>query len=505
MLLFTKLLHLYCYRARLLRTFRPLHTIRIRNVDHIPGCIATPHGGPHDKRHTGKRHAPSNPQHHPPNTPPNHAQTHAQSHHPLNPPQSHHPHVDSATLDKNRRRAIAASGIGWGLDGFTWTMYGFALVAAMPALNMSSGHTGWITAISIVASAAGGVLFGNLADRFGRVKILSIVILGYSVFTALTATSQNGAQFLLWRTLEGLFFGGEWAVGATLVAEYTRPEKRGRALAIVQSCYAVGWAVSTLAYLTIYSLFPPEVAWRYLFLVGIVPALFAFVIRRTTKDATELTGESTHTAEAQPKPKVSRLFQSYLRKRTLTATLLGIGVQGIYYSVFLFLPTYLQTERGLSIVGTATYTWVAILGSFIGYLSSGVLLDAIGRRPTFLFFFLGSAGSVSLFILTPAAKPEFGIAIIFLLGFFSSGQAGGTGAYLAELFPTDIRATGQAFAYNFGRGLAAFGPLTVGLAAESIGWGSAIMAITIAGAVTGIIALALLPETKNSQLVDSIS
>lgn len=251
--------------------------------------------------------------------------------------------------------------------------------------------------------------------------------------------------------------------------------------------------------------FPPEVAWRYLFLVGIVPALFAFVIRRTTKDATELTGESTHTAEAPPKPKVSRLFQSDLWKRTLTATLLGIGVQGIYYSVFLFLPTYLQTERGLSIVGTATYTWVAILGSFIGYLSSGVLLDAIGRRPTFLFFFLGSAGSVSLFILMPAAKPEFGIAIIFLLGFFSSGQAGGTGAYLAELFPTDIRATGQAFAYNFGRGLAAFGPLTVGLAAESIGWGSAIMTITIAGAVTGIIALALLPETKNSQLVDSIS
>ena len=411
--------------------------------------------------------------------------------------------VDDKFLDKNRRRAIAASGIGWGLDGFTWTMYGFALVAAMPVLGMTSSATGWITAISIVASAIGGVIFGNLADRFGRVKMLTIVILGYSVFTALTATSQDVYQFLLWRTLEGLFFGGEWAVGAALVAEYARPEKRGRALAVVQSCYAIGWAASTLAYLTIYSIFPSEVAWRYLFLVGIIPALFAFVIRRTTKDASEVTGE-TISAKEKNRVKVSRLFQPDLRRRTLSATLLGIGVQGIYYSVFIFLPTYLQAERGLSIVGTATYTWVAIIGSFIGYLSAGVLLDAIGRRPTFLFFFVGSAASVTLFVLTPAANDQLGIFIILLLGFFASGQAGGTGAYLAELFPTEIRATGQAFSYNFGRGLAAFGPLTVGIASASIGWGYSIMAIAILGAVTGIIALSLLPETKNMQLVSSI-
>lgn len=411
--------------------------------------------------------------------------------------------VESNHLKKNRNRAIAASGIGWGLDGFTWTMYGFALTAAMPVLGMTSASSGWVTAISIVASAVGGVIFGNLADRFGRVRMLSVVILGYSVFTALTATSQDAFQFLLWRTLEGLFFGGEWAVGAALVAEYARPERRGRALAVVQSCYAVGWAVSTLAYLTIYSVFPAEVAWRYLFLVGIFPALFAFVIRRTTKDAVEVAPEP-QTGEKRKTPKFSRLFHPDLRWRTLCATLLGVGVQGIYYSVFIFLPTYLQAERGLSIVGTATYTWVAIIGSFIGYLASGVLLDAIGRRPTFLFFFIGSASSVTLFVFTPAASDALGILIILLLGFFASGQAGGTGAYLAELFPTEIRATGQAFAYNFGRGLAAFGPLTVGVAAASIGWGNAIMTIAVTGAVIGIVALALLPETKNKQLVSSI-
>lgn len=400
---------------------------------------------------------------------------------------------------RNRHKAVGAAGIGWGLDGFTWTMYGFALTVAMPVLGMSEGMSGWVTAISIVASAVGGVLFGYLADRFGRVRVLTWVILGYSIFTALTATSQNEAQFLIWRVLEGLTFGGEWAVGAALVAEYAKPAKRGRALAFVQSCYAIGWALSTVAYLVVFSLAAPEVAWRYLFLIGILPALFAFVIRRTTKDVERV----TEMQAASSRPSVKELFARGQAKRTIFATTLGLGVQAIYYSVFIFLPTFLRDERGLSVVGTATYTWVAIVGSFLGYLAAGVFLDWIGRRPTFLIFFIGSAASVALFVLTPAAQPQLGVPIIFLLGLFASGQAGGTGAYLSELFPTRIRATGQAFSYNFGRGLAAFGPLTVGLAAASIGWGNSIMLIACIGAAIGCFALAMLPETKNINILDS--
>ncbi|RWW91516.1 MFS transporter [Paenarthrobacter ureafaciens] len=404
---------------------------------------------------------------------------------------------ESSALRSNRRKAIGAAGIGWGLDGFTWTMYGFALTAALPALGITAGMSGWITAVSIVASALGGLIFGNLADRYGRVRVLCWVIVGYSVFTALTATSQDGVQFMIWRILEGLTFGGEWAVGAALVAEYARPERRGRALAFVQSCYAIGWALSTVGYLVIFSVAPAELAWRFLFLVGILPALFAFVIRRTTHDAVPVTAKTV-----QERPRVSELFAPGQVKLTVFATLLGVGVQAIYYSVFIFLPTYLRDERGLSVVGTATYTWIAIVGSFLGYLASGVLLDWWGRRPTFLFFFLGSAGSVAIFVLTPLAGPEIGVPVIFLLGFFASGQAGGTGAYLSELFPTRIRATGQAFSYNLGRALAAFGPLTVGIAAASIGWGNAILLIASCGVVIGCIALAVLPETKNRKLVN---
>lgn len=403
------------------------------------------------------------------------------------------------TNERMKRRAISAAGIGWGLDGFTWTMYGFALTAALPSLHMSTGMAGWVTALSIVASALGGVVCGALADRFGRVRVLTWIILGYSLFTALTATAQDPAQFLLWRILEGVTFGGEWAVGAALVAEYAKPESRGRALAFVQSCYAIGWAVSTTAYLFLFSVAPAGLAWRLLFLVGILPGLAAFIIRRTTKDV-------PHVAQARPDRAVFRsLFAPGQLKVTVFATLLGVGVQGIYYSVFVFLPLFLKSERGMSVVGTAGYTWVAIAGSFIGYLASGFILDAIGRRPTFLLFFLGSAVSIALFVLTPIANPEIGLVVTFVLGFFASGQAGGTGSYLSELFPTRNRATGQAFAYNVGRGIAAFGPLMVGVLAAAIGLGSSVLWVGAVGALIGCIALAALPETKRKDILQDVA
>lgn len=396
-------------------------------------------------------------------------------------------------------RAITAAGIGWGLDGLTWTMYSFALTAVLPALGISAGAAGWVTAMSIVASAVGGVVCGLLADRFGRVRVLTWVIIGYSVFTGLTATSQDLGQFVVWRILEGFTFGGEWAVGAALVAEYAAPSRRGRVLAFVQSCYAIGWAVSTGAYLLVFSLVPESTAWRVLFLVGIAPAAVAFVIRRTTRDRVDVVR-----ADPRRGSKIAQLFRRGQIRTTLFATLLGVGIQAIYYSVFVFLPLFLKTERDMTVVGTAAYTWVVIVGSFVGYVASGFVHDALGRRPTFALFFLGSVVSIALFVLTPIAQPEIGYGISFALGFFASGQAGGMGSYLAELFPTAIRASGQGFAYNVGRGLAAFGPLMVGSLAGGTGLGVAILLVGTFGAVAGLVALAALPETRQSDILTDV-
>jgi MFS family permease len=394
------------------------------------------------------------------------------------------------------RRAYVAAGIGWGLDGLTWTIYGFALTAVGPVLGFTSATAGWITAVSIVASAVGGALGGVLADRFGRVRTLTWVILGYCLFTGLTATSQDVTQFTMWRVLEGLAFGAEWAVGAALVSEYAPSHKRGRILSAIHSCYALGWALSTALYLWIFSVTDPSVGWRYLFLIGVLPAVVAFWIRRTVKDKVQVTPK-----QKGAKLPLTMLFRRGQASTTLLATVLGMGVQGIYYSVFVFLPLFLKQERGLSVVGTATYTWVVIIGSFLGYVISGHIHDRFGRRPTFTFFFLASIASIVLFVLTPIAQPMIALPVCFFLGFFASGQAGGLGAFLAELFPTEMRATGQGFAYNVGRGVAAFGPLSIGLFTANIGLGNAIMTVGTIGAVLALFAVWSLPETRNKDIL----
>lgn len=404
------------------------------------------------------------------------------------------------------RRAYVAAGIGWGLDGLTWTIYGFALTAIIPVLGISTGAVGWITAASIVASALGGAVAGSLADRFGRVRVLTWVILGYCLFTGLTATSQNIEQFVMWRILEGVAFGAEWAVGAALVAEYAPIAKRSRILSAIHSCYAIGWAVSTGLYLWLFSAVDNDVAWRYLFLVGIIPGLVAFWIRLKVKDRVQV-GQNLRgrvpAGNAADRLPLLQLFAPTQRRTTILAVLLGVGVQGIYYSVFVFLPLFLHDERGLSVVGTATYTWVVIAGSFLGYFLSGHIHDAIGRRPAFTLFFLAAAASIAVFVLTPAASPGVAYVVCFALGFFASGQAGGLGAYLAELFPTRMRASGQGLAYNAGRGIAAFGPLCVGLFTETIGLGNAILVVGACGAAIALTAIALLPETKGKDILNS--
>lgn len=416
--------------------------------------------------------------------------------------------IDSSTpvetSTPEAKRAYIASGIGWGLDGLTWTLYGFALTAIIPVLGISAGAVGWITASSIVASAVGGALAGSLADRFGRVRVLTWVILGYCLFTGLTATSQNVEQFVMWRVLEGVAFGAEWAVGAALVAEYAPTAKRSRILSAIHSCYAIGWAVSTGLYLWLFSAVDASVAWRYLFLVGIIPGLVAFWIRLKVKDRVPVAETRRKRAEQRATDRLPllQLFEPAQVRTTLLAVLLGVGVQGIYYSVFVFLPLFLRDERGLSVVGTATYTWVVIGGSFLGYFLSGHIHDAIGRRPAFTLFFLAAAASIALFVLTPAASPGIAYLVCFALGFFASGQAGGLGAYLAELFPTRMRASGQGLAYNAGRGIAAFGPLSVGLFTATIGLGNAILIVGATGAAIALTAIALLPETKGSNILE---
>ena len=318
-------------------------------------------------------------------------------------------------VETQRKRAFVASGLGWGLDGFDWTMFAYALPAITASLSLSASDGPFVVAVSLVASAFGGVVGGTLADRFGRVRVLTFVILGYSLFSALTATAQNLEQLLLWRTLHGFTFGAEWAVGAALLAEYANPKQRGRTMGFLQSTYAIGWAASTAAYLILFDALNDDQAWRYLFLLGILPAAAAFFIRLTTRDRVK-TGASKGSPISFP-----LLFRPEIRRTSILATLFGVGGQGTYYSVFVFLPTFLVEERGQTVVGTATYSWVVIAGSFVGYILAGFIHDALGRRPAFTLYFLGSAAAIVAFVTVPIDGSFVTYAVSLLPGLLRVG------------------------------------------------------------------------------------
>ncbi|CAE6935762.1 Putative metabolite transport protein YjhB [Paraburkholderia domus] len=405
----------------------------------------------------------------------------------------------AASVDKARyRRVVIASAMGWGLDGFDHTMFALALGAILTSLGLSIGIGGTISTASLVASALGGMFGGALADRYGRARVLVWVVVGFSVTTALTATAQNATQLVIWRTLEGLCFGAEWPVGVALLSEYAKATSRGRVMAFMQSAYSIGWAASTIAYFLVFSMAPAGNAWRWLFVLGMLPAVVIFFIRRGISDRT--TSSSEH-KPASPFASIARLFHRDLRRTTLSATVFLVGAHGNYYAIVSFLPLYLATERGLHVVGTTTFMLVQIVGGFIGYISSGWFHDRFGRRPTQTCAFAFAICSILAFLYTPVQSLGLGYVLVFLVGMSISSVAGGLGAILAEQFPTVIRGAGVGFTYNVGRGIAAFGPMLIGFMASRYGLGWSMMVVGICLALLSTAALWTLPETRGKEII----
>jgi MFS family permease len=397
------------------------------------------------------------------------------------------------------RRAYVAAGLGWTLDGMTWTLYSFAITVAGASFGLSAAGAisafGWITAASVVSSAVGGVVGGVLADRHGRAKVLVWTIVGYSVFTALTATAGSLGQMLLWRILEGFTFGAEWAVGAALVAEYAPAARRGLMSALVHTGYSWGWAISTVVYLVLFQTVDHDVAWRLLFLVGLLPALLAVWVRFGVRDRVPATGWGSP-------PAFGQLFRGGRAKTTVLCTLVGAGAQGIFYSAFVFMPIYLARVRHLPISTNAQAIFSLIAGGILGIAAAGWLHDWIGRRLTFTVFFAMTAVVLAAVIAMPSDDHAIFFAALGVLGFFGAGQSGGLGAYFAEHFPTAMRATGQAFSYNVGRAIAALGPVTIGSSSAGIGLGAVILIIGVSASVLALAALWWLPETRAAEIIE---
>ncbi|MFO0577519.1 MAG: MFS transporter [Polyangia bacterium] len=409
----------------------------------------------------------------------------------------------SRELTPAQRRALWAAALGWALDGMDAMLYAFALSAIQREFELSSGTAGALASVTLVCSAVGGVLFGVLADRLGRARALMLAVLAYSLCTAATATARSLPELVLWRALLGLGLGGEWSAGAVLVAESVPAHRRGQALGLVQSGWAVGYALAAL----VAALVLPRWGWRALFLVGVSPALLAAWVRARVEEPAAWRAARDPSARlpaAAPTPSgLALLLRPPLRRRAVLATLLATSLLCAYWGLFTWIPTYLSTpvERGgvgLSLVRALPFLLPMQAGAFAGYVCFGVLADRLGRRPVFAAFVLAAAAAVPGFALL-AHRPGWLLLLAPLLGFAGHGYFSVFGALLAELFPGPIRATAQGACYSTGRAVSALAPFAVGGLAERWGLGAALSA-TCGLYVVGALLIWTLPETRGEEL-----
>jgi MFS family permease len=323
-------------------------------------------------------------------------------------------------ISGNERRTFWACFGGWALDALDVQMFSLVIPAIIAEWSISRTQAGLVSGVTLVASALGGWIAGMMSDRLGRVKTLQWTVAFFSVFTFLCAFAQNYPQFLVLKTLQGFGFGGEWAAGAVLMAETIRNEHRGKALGSVQSAWAVGWGAAVLLYALMFSLLPANTAWRVMFGVGVVPALLILYVRRSVQEPAAPTRATrdVRTRQQQQTPRlVVGIFSPQVLRMTLLGALLGVGAHGGYYALMTWLPTFLKSERHLSVLSTGGYLAVVIVAFFCGCLVSAQLLDRIGRRKTILTFAICCVITVIAYLFLPlgnAAMLFFGFPLGFL-------------------------------------------------------------------------------------------
>ncbi|WP_240138603.1 MFS transporter [Streptomyces sp. MUM 178J] len=400
-------------------------------------------------------------------------------------------------LGPRGRRAFAGAFGGFALDSYDYFTLPLSMVAISAYFSLDNGQTGLLTTVTLVVSAIGGALAGILADRIGRVKALMVTVTTYAVFTVACGFAPNYETLLVFRALQGLGFGGEWAVGAILVAEYATAKHRGRTLGAVQSSWAAGWALAVIVYTVVFHFLDPDTAWRVMFWTGALPALLIVYVRRNVSDAPEAEKRRASSGE---RGSFSMIFRGELLRVTVFATLLSTGVQGGYYTLATWVPTYLKTERGLTVVGTGGYLAFLISGAFIGYLTGGYLTDRIGRKRNISLFAALSAAGILAYTNIPEGSNGLLLVLGFPLGFCMSAIFSGFGSFLSELYPAAVRGTGQGFTYNSGRAVGAFLPTLVGFLSDSWGVGGALV-FGAAGYGLAAAALSGLPETRGRELL----
>ena len=362
------------------------------------------------------------------------------------------------TMTKNQKWVMASTAAGFSLENMDIMFLSFALAPIIAELHISSTAAGWIGSITNLGMLAGGAIFGLVGDRIGRVKTFTYTIFIFAFATAAMFFAHSLSMIYTMRFLAGIGAGGEYGVGIALIAENFRPGQLGR----LTSVAAIGGQVGAIFAAVMAAYIIPAFGWNALFLLGIIPVVLTFFIRRHVHESSEFITAHAHAVETHEKIAVSRLFATpALALQTLGLMVMTIVQIAGYFGLMNWLPSIVQKQQGLSVSGSSLWMVATIIGMSIGMMVFGTIMDNLGPRWAFGIFLLGSASVMFTILMVKSA-----VALILagaLIGFFSNGMFGGYGAVISRLYPTEIRSTANSIIMNVGRAIGGFSSVVIGL------------------------------------------
>ena len=399
--------------------------------------------------------------------------------------------------DRTARKALVAASLGWMLDSFDVMLYALVLLAVRNDLGIDSATAGALQSYTLLASAAGGLIFGVLADKWGRTRALMLSVLVYSVFTAACGFAQSVVQLAVFRIGLGLGMGGEWASGAALVSETWYERDRGKALGFMQSSWAIGYALAAIVAWLVQDVM--GLGWRAVFFAGVLPALYALWVRSSVEEPAMWKAQRA----APSRVSLGEAMGGRMLRITLAVTLMNACTMFAWWGLNLWIPSYLRAAPSTGGIGlsNAAMNWFIVVmqvGMWFGYVTFGYVSDAVGRRKTYVGYLVMAAALVLAYATT--TTPWMLLALGPLVAFFGTGFFSGFGAVSAELYPTAVRATAQGITYNIGRVASAAAPWIVGSLAQTKGYPAA-LSITAAAYLLASVFWLFIPETKGRQVV----
>ena len=394
-------------------------------------------------------------------------------------------------------KALVGSAVGYAMDGFDLLILGFMLSAISADLNLTPAQSGSLVTWTLVGAVVGGIVFGALSDRYGRVRVLTWTIVLFAVFTGLCAIAQGYWDLLIYRTIAGIGLGGEFGIGMALAIEAWPAKHRAKAASYV----ALGWQFGVLAAALLTPVLLPHIGWRGMFVVGIFPAFVAWYLRVRLHEPEIFSQKQT----ALSTQKISKLesFKLLVKDKATTKVSLGVvvltSVQNFgYYGIMIWMPNFLSKQLGFSLTKSGLWTAVTVCGMMAGIWIFGRLADRIGRKPSFLLFQLGAV--ISIITYSQLTDPTAMLVAGAFLGMFVNGMMGGYGALMAEAYPTEARATAQNVLFNLGRAVGGFGPVVVGAVVSAYSFSIAIAFLAVIYVIDMVATVFLVPELKGKEL-----